>query len=72
VRIALEIPEATHVVYRVPLNGRWEHRVYFMVHADSEKKIEDIAKKASRIIGSEDYKILYSVENLKPGAHSNE
>ncbi|MEM1649515.1 MAG: Lrp/AsnC family transcriptional regulator, partial [Sulfolobales archaeon] len=41
VRIALEIPEATHVVYRVPLNGRWEHRVYFMVHADSEKKIED-------------------------------
>ncbi|GAY25117.1 AsnC family transcriptional regulator [Desulfurococcaceae archaeon AG1] len=71
-RIALEIPEATHVVYRVPLNGEWEHRAYFMAHADSEEKIEGVAKKASRIIGDKDYRILYSVENLKPGTHSNE
>ncbi len=71
-RIALEIPEATHVVYRVPLNGEWDHRAYFMVHADGGEKIEDVAERASRILGGKEYRILYSVENLKPGTHSNE
>ena len=71
-RIALEIPEATHVVYRTPLNGEWEYRAYFMVHADSEEKIGAVAEKASRIVGGRDYRILYSVENLKPGTHSSE
>jgi DNA-binding Lrp family transcriptional regulator len=71
-RIALEVPEATHVVYRVPLNGVWDYRAYFMVHADSRDKIEGIALRVSEMLGGKDYRVLYSVENLKPGIHSNE
>lgn len=71
-RIALEVPEATHVVYRVPLNGDWDYRAYFMVHADSRDKIEGIALRVSKMLGGRDYRVLYSVENLKPGIHSNE
>lgn len=71
-RIALGVPEATHVVYRVPLNGEWEHRAYFMAHADSRDKVEAIAERASKLLGGRDYRILYSLENLKPGAHSSE
>ncbi|MDT7889334.1 MAG: hypothetical protein RQ885_10225 [Desulfurococcales archaeon] len=71
-RVAIEIPEATHVVYRIPLNGEWEYRAYFMVHADSRDKIESVAKRASEILGGRDYRILYSIENLKPGVHSSE
>jgi DNA-binding Lrp family transcriptional regulator len=71
-RIAMEIPEATHVVYRTPLNGEWSYRAYFMVHADDKGKIEAVARRASEMLGGKDYRILYSVENLKPGIHSNE
>lgn len=71
-RIAMEIPEATHVVYRTPLNGEWSYRAYFMVHADDKGKIEAVARRASEMLGGKYYRILYSVENLKPGIHSNE
>lgn len=64
-KIALELPEATHVVYRVPLNGKWEYPVYFMVHANSRDKIEEIANRSLDITGAEDYEILFSIRNLK-------
>ncbi len=68
-KIALNIPEATHVVYRIPLNGEWEYPAYFMTHADSRDKIEQIAKRANEIAGADGYMILYSLENLKPFYH---
>lgn len=71
-RIALEIPEATHVVYRVPLNGEWSLRSYFMAHADAREKILRVAENASRMLGGASYRVLFSLENLKPGIHSSE
>jgi len=68
-KIALNIPEATHVVYRVPLNGEWEYPAYFMTHADSRDKIERVAKRANDTTGADGYMILYSLENLKPFYH---
>ncbi len=70
--IALEVPEATHVVYRVAIHGEWSYPVYFMAHADSREKIEAIARKASNRLGGARYMILYSTANLKPGIHSFE
>jgi DNA-binding Lrp family transcriptional regulator len=70
--IALQLPEATHVVYRVPLNGEWRYPVYFMAHADSPGKVEAVAARASRLLGDRPYQILYSIEDLKPGLHSSE
>lgn len=71
-RIALEVPEATHVVYRIPLNGEWSLRAYFMAHADSRGKILSVAERASRMLGGARYRVLFSLENLKPGIHSLE
>ncbi|MGB9729248.1 MAG: Lrp/AsnC family transcriptional regulator [Thermoprotei archaeon] len=68
-KIALNIPEATHVVYRVPLNGKWEYPAYFMTHARTKEQIERIAKHANDITGASGYMILYSLENLKPSYH---
>lgn len=68
-KIALNIPEATHVVYRIPLNGEWEYPAYFMTHAKTKEQIEYIAKRANDITGANGYMILYSLENLKPFYH---
>ncbi|MEM3833187.1 MAG: Lrp/AsnC family transcriptional regulator [Thermoprotei archaeon] len=68
-KIALNIPEATHVVYRVPLNGEWEYPAYFMTHARTKEQIERIARDANNITGASGYMVLYSLENLKPSYH---
>lgn len=70
--IAERVPEATHVVYRVPLNGEWRYPAYFMVHADDKRKIRAVADRVSRMLGGREYRVLYSLENLKPGMHSME
>lgn len=70
--IASKVPEATHVVFRIPIHGEWDYPAYFMLHSDSKEKIESIAKNASELLGGVDYMIIYSLENLKPGLHSNE
>ena len=65
-KIALNVPEASHVVLReVP--EKWPYPVYFVVHATQREKAEEIIGKVIDMIKPEDYKALFSVENLKPG-----
>lgn len=68
-KVALNVPEATHVVYRVAVEGEWEYPAYFMVHASTKDQIEEVAKRAFRMVNAKGYMVLYSIANLKPFAH---
>ncbi len=64
--IAEEIEEATHVVLR-SAPREWPYPCYFMVHATRREPCEEIAERAAKLVGAEDYRVLYSTANLKPG-----
>ncbi len=64
--IALNVPEASHVVLReVP--EKWPYPVYFVVHAVDRERAEEVIGRVVERVKPEDYKALFSVENLKPG-----
>ena len=66
-KIAFSIPEATHVVLREPYPpGTWKHNCYFMVHARNKELLENIVSKRLSDINVNDYKIIYSIKDLKP------
>ncbi len=63
-RLVRNFPQITHLVEReVP--ERWCYPIYFMVHADSRDKIEDVRKEVEEKYGIE-ILTLYSRMNLKP------
>ena len=65
-RIALEFPEATHVVLReVPEN--WRYNCYAMVHSRSREKADEIISRIISDLSLRDYLPLMSRRNLKPG-----
>lgn len=67
IRIAEEIPEASHVVYREVTYGEWPYRLYFMIHGTSKGLVDTYIRHIIRIAGAEDYEAVYSLKNLKPG-----
>ena len=63
-KLVRDFPQITHLVEReVP--ERWCYPIYFMVHADSRDKIEDVRKEVEEKYGIE-ILTLYSRMNLKP------
>ncbi len=65
-KIALSVPEASHVVLReVP--EKWPYPVYFVVHATERGKAEEVINNVIELVRPAEYKALFSVENLKPG-----
>lgn len=67
-KIATSVPEATHVVLREPYPpNSWEHNCYFMVHARRRNILENRVKDRLLAIGAENYMIIYSIKDLKPG-----
>ncbi len=69
--IVEEVPEATHIVERVPYprdtRGYWAPSCYAMIHAVSRELVEPIVERIRRLTGVEP-SVLYSVRDLKPGA----
>ena len=66
--IVNEVPEATHVVFREPYPpGKWRHNCYFMTHATSRRVLEERIGESLARVGVDDYMIIYSLRDLKPG-----
>lgn len=59
--------EISHCYKRKPVNGRWEYNLYTVMHAKERQTIENMVDKISKTIGVNDYKILYSIMDLKRG-----
>lgn len=66
-RLALEVPEATHVVLRDVPEG-WRYNCYAMVHARSREKADEVISRIVSDLSLEDFLPLMSRRNLKPGA----
>ncbi len=70
-RVVEEVPEATHIVERIPYppdtRGYWAPSCYAMVHAVEKSLVEPVAERIERLTGVKPH-ILYSVKDLKPGA----
>lgn len=57
-------PEITHC-YERPSFNNWPYNIYTMVHSKTKEKCDDKIKEISKIININDYKVLYSVKELK-------
>ncbi len=64
--VASNAAEATHVVLRETVPGKWEYPCYFMVHARRRDTALEVAHRVSESLGVEASPI-FSLENLKPG-----
>lgn len=60
-------PYSTHVVWRESYPpGKWRHICYFMVHATSKDRIEEVRRKAEKECKPRSSMVLYSLMDLKP------
>ena len=64
--VADNVAEATHVVLRKTVPGKWEYPCYFMVHARRRGAVYEVARRVFENLGVEG-ELLFSLENLKPG-----
>ncbi len=63
-KLLRKFPEITHLVLRES-NKNWNYPLYFMIHAKNREIIKEIAKKAEKVRGVEEIKILYSLKSFK-------
>lgn len=56
--------EISHV-YERPTYPDWPYSLFSMVHGQSEADVKKVAKDIAKKTGIDDYKILYSTEELK-------
>lgn len=59
-----KLPEVTHCYQRLSL-PQWPYNFYTMVHGHSQEECQQIADKISAIAGVTNYRLLYSVAELK-------
>jgi siroheme decarboxylase len=57
-------PQVSHC-YRRPVYPDWEFNLFSMIHARTVEAAEKIAKEISIVIGTENYKILFSTREFK-------
>ncbi len=71
-RVVEEVPEATHIVERLPYPpdtvATWAPTCYAMVHAVDEEKVKPVIERMKRLPGVAELHALYSTRDLKPGA----
>ncbi|WP_291999217.1 Lrp/AsnC family transcriptional regulator [Caldivirga sp.] len=60
------IDEATHVVKRITVPGKWNHNCYFMIHALNYSIINEVVRDRLSKLGVNEYEVLPSVRNLLP------
>jgi DNA-binding Lrp family transcriptional regulator len=58
------IDEATHVVNRITVPGKWPYNCYFMIHGVDRKIIEETVRERLLGIGVGEFRLLYSLRNL--------
>ena len=66
-KIGIEIakfPQVTHCYERV-INKNWKYNLYAMVHGKTKKECKKIVNEIVRKIKIYDYKLLYTVRELK-------
>ncbi len=56
--------EVTHC-YERPTFSNWPYNIFTMIHGESKKQCENIVKQIYERINCYDYKILYSLKELK-------
>ncbi|ABO50674.1 transcriptional regulator, AsnC family [Desulforamulus reducens MI-1] len=59
-----KLPEVTHCYQRAAL-PQWPYNFYTMVHGQSREECQNIAVRLSEIAGVTNYRLLYSVTELK-------
>lgn len=59
-----QLPEVTHCYQRVSL-PQWPYNFYTMVHGHSREECKNIAERLSKISGVTNYRLLFSVAELK-------
>lgn len=57
-------PEVSHC-YERPVSAAWPYNLYTMIHSTSRQGCEQIAADISRKTGIRDYRLLFSVRELK-------
>ena len=60
------IDEATHVVKRIIVPGKWSYNCYFMIHAVNYNIINSIVQDRLSKLGVTEYDVLPSIRNLLP------
>ncbi|ABW01000.1 Lrp/AsnC family transcriptional regulator [Caldivirga maquilingensis] len=60
------IDEATHVVKRIIVPGKWNHNCYFMIHGVNYNIISSIVQDRLSKLGVTEYDVLPSIRNLLP------
>ncbi len=64
-QIFINCVAVSHLYLRTEYPGRWEHRLFAMMHAKSKKEIENIIKELSDKSGIKDYLSLESLHEFK-------
>ncbi|MBN2039729.1 MAG: Lrp/AsnC family transcriptional regulator [Spirochaetes bacterium] len=65
VKIFLSLPSISHLYLRTIHPGKWEHGLFAMIHAKSEKDLNSIIKKLEKKSGINDYLVLHSLKEFK-------
>jgi len=65
--IALNVPEASHVVYREPIYGEWPYKTYLVLHGVNRDIVEAHINHIVGELNVDDYMKLYSLKCLKGG-----
>lgn len=63
--ISENFEEVTHCIEREIVPEKWEFPVYFVVHAISRDKIEQVVRRVTNFVRVKKYVALYSIRNLK-------
>ncbi len=59
--LALEAPEATHVILRDVQDGGWDKPVFFMVHGKDTRIVDAVVEDITMLVGLEEYEPIYSL-----------
>lgn len=59
------LPEISHCYERKSVAGKWEYNLYTVIHARESENIERLVTQISTETEIDEYKILYSIRDLK-------
>ncbi len=60
-----KLREVSHCYEREVVAGKWKYNLYLVIHAKNREDIQRLAKDISMELAINEYKILYSIRNLR-------
>ena len=57
--------EISHCYQRKPVEGKWDFNLYTVIHGKERETVQGLVKEISKGIGINEYKILFSIKDLK-------